>query len=123
LEAAGEIVVALVGNYHQFVEVLVKDAFAVLVDWQAQPATDFLALSGGRAGFIQGANLKDVWVTPYVILGLLPAPKRGVSNIRSPYVKRFGVPSPGQRVFIRTRQLINGWEDEPKEINALVPTL
>jgi hypothetical protein len=33
------------------------------------------------------------------------------------------VPAPGQRVFIRTRQLINGWEDEPKETNALVPTL
>ena len=55
--------------------------------------------------------------------GFLQSLTPGATVIRSAYVKRFGVPSPGQRVFIRTRQLINGWEDEPKETNALVPTL
>ena len=59
--------------------------------------------------------------TPYSILGRLPAPVGGVSTITSLYVSRFGVPPPRRRVFIRTRQLIEGWEDEPKETNALVP--
>jgi hypothetical protein len=59
--------------------------------------------------------------TAYCILGPLPRPDRGVSTITSLYRKRFGLPSPGERVFIRTRQLIEGWEDEPKETNALVP--
>lgn len=59
--------------------------------------------------------------TPYTILGRLPAPVGGVSTITKLYSARFGLPSPGQRVFIRTRQLIEGWEDEPKETNALVP--
>jgi hypothetical protein len=55
--------------------------------------------------------------------GFLQSLTPGATAIRSPYVKRDGVPAPGQRVFIRTRQLINGWEDEPKETNALVPRL
>jgi hypothetical protein len=59
--------------------------------------------------------------TPYTILGPLPPPDGGVSTITSLYREKFGLPSPGQRVFIRTRQLIAGWEDEPKETNALVP--
>jgi hypothetical protein len=59
--------------------------------------------------------------TPYSILGLLPGPNGGVSTLTKLYKEKFGLPSPGQRVFIRTRQLIEGWEDEPKETNALVP--
>jgi hypothetical protein len=59
--------------------------------------------------------------TPYSILGLLPRPVGGVSTITRLYKEKFGLPSPGQRVFIRTRQLIEGWEDAPKETNALVP--
>jgi hypothetical protein len=55
--------------------------------------------------------------------GFLQSLTTGAMVIRSPYVKRFEVPAPGQRVFIRTRQLINGWEDEPKETNALVQAL
>jgi hypothetical protein len=84
-----------------------------------KPGKQVLVLLLGAAPCSAGRSS----TTPYAILGLLPAPKRGVSNIRSPYVKRYGVPAPGQRVFIRTRQLINGWEDEPKETNALVPRL
>jgi hypothetical protein len=59
--------------------------------------------------------------TPYSILGPLPRPDGGVCTITNLYKEKFGLPSPGQRVFIRTRQLIEGWEDEPKETNALVP--
>jgi hypothetical protein len=57
----------------------------------------------------------------FVILGLLPAPKAGFSNIRKLYVDKFGVPPVGKRVFIRTRQQINGWADLPKQTTAVVP--
>ena len=57
----------------------------------------------------------------YSIIGLLPAPARGWSDITELYVKRFGVPPAGTRVFIRTRQIIGGWEDEFKDVDALVP--
>ena len=61
------------------------------------------------------------FATHFVILGLLPAPKAGFSNIRKLYVDRFGVPPVGQRVFIRTQQQINGWADLPKQTTAIVP--
>lgn len=57
----------------------------------------------------------------YSIIGLLPAPKGRRSDITELYVKKFGVPPVGTRVFIRTRQIINGWEDDFKETNARVP--
>ncbi len=57
----------------------------------------------------------------YSTIGLLRAPGRGRKDISALYVKRFGVPAAGMRVFIRTRQLINGWQDEFKDVNALVP--
>jgi hypothetical protein len=57
----------------------------------------------------------------FVILGLLPTPKAGYSNIRELYVDRFGVPPAGQRIFIRTLQQIDGWEDSPAQTTAIVP--
>jgi hypothetical protein len=57
----------------------------------------------------------------FVILGFLPAPKAGFSSIRKLYVDRFGVPPVGKRIFIRTRQQIDGWEDWPKQTTAIVP--
>jgi hypothetical protein len=57
----------------------------------------------------------------YSILGLLPVPIRRICNITDLYVRKYGVPPVGSRVFIRTRQVINGWEDTPKETNAIVP--
>ena len=57
----------------------------------------------------------------YSTIGLLPAPVRGWCDITELYVKRFGVPPVGTRVFIRTRQLINGWEDDFKNTDAVVP--
>ena len=57
----------------------------------------------------------------YSIIGLLPAPKRGLSDITALYVARFGEPPPGRRVFIRTRQIINGWVDAFKDTHARVP--
>jgi len=57
----------------------------------------------------------------FAIIGELPAATRGWSDITDLYVKAFGVPPVGQRVFIRTRQLLNGWEDDFKETCADVP--
>jgi len=57
----------------------------------------------------------------YSTIGLLPAAVRGWSDITELYVSRFGVPPVGSRVFIRTRQLINGWEDGFKNTDAVVP--
>jgi hypothetical protein len=56
-----------------------------------------------------------------VILGLLPALEAGFSNITRLYGDRFGVPPVGTRVFIFTKQQINGWEDADKRTTAVVP--
>jgi hypothetical protein len=57
----------------------------------------------------------------FTILGRLPVPEAGYSTITPFFVDRYGVPPAGMRVFIRTRQLLNGWEDLPKQTNAIVP--
>ena len=67
----------------------------------------------------RSAGVSYAW--NFVALGLLPAPSRGLSDITDIYIARFGVPNVGTRVFIRTRQQINGWEDAPKQTNAIVP--
>ena len=56
-----------------------------------------------------------------VLLGRLPAAVRGWSDITDLYVKRFGPPPPGSRVFIWTRQVINGRKDALKLTRANVP--
>jgi hypothetical protein len=57
----------------------------------------------------------------YRVLGLLQTPVEGANNIRRLYVKRFGVPPVGKRVFVRVRQQTNGWRGEPWEGSAVVP--
>jgi len=66
---------------------------------------------------------RGIWArgNKFAIIGELPPAKRGWSDITELYVNAFGVPPVGQRVFIRTRQLVNGWEDEFKETWADVP--
>jgi hypothetical protein len=55
------------------------------------------------------------------ILGLLPASVRGFSDISDLYIEAFGKPLVGSRIFIRTRQIIEGWEDGTLQTTALVP--
>jgi hypothetical protein len=57
----------------------------------------------------------------YRVLGLLQTPVEGANNFRRLYVKRFGVPPVGKRVFVRVRQQTNGWRGEPWEGSAVVP--
>ena len=59
----------------------------------------------------------------YRFIGLLPAPVEHVSDITRLYLKKFGVPPPNTRVFIRTWQVVDGWEDRGQMhlTDALVP--
>jgi len=57
----------------------------------------------------------------FVILGELPAAEGGYSNITDLFVAKYGIPPAGSRIFIRTRQVINGWKDTPKQVTAIVP--
>ena len=56
-----------------------------------------------------------------VLLGRLPQALHGRSEITDFYVKKFGEPPPGSRVFIWTRQVINGRKDTLKRTYADVP--
>ena len=55
------------------------------------------------------------------ILGFLPSPANGASDITELYVARYGPIPADSRVFIRTYQHIDGWEDLPKQTSAIVP--
>jgi len=57
----------------------------------------------------------------YRVLGLLPTPVAGANNFRRLYVRRFGVPPVGAKVFLRVREQTNGWRGEPWEGSAVVP--
>jgi hypothetical protein len=56
-----------------------------------------------------------------VLLGRLPKAVRGWSEITDLYVNKFGQPPPASRVFIWTRQVVNGRKDALKRTHADVP--
>ena len=60
-------------------------------------------------------------VQAYRFVGLLPAPVDGWCDITALYVARYGVPTPGKVIFIRTRQQIDGWSDVGKITSAMAP--
>lgn len=78
-----------------------------------------------RHTFVLGSRWcsRGIWTrgNKFAVIGELPEAARGWSDITDLYVEAFGVPPVGQRVFIRTRQLINGWQDGFKETCADVP--
>jgi len=57
----------------------------------------------------------------FSILGWLPPPVEGSSDITRLYVQKFGLPGDNQRVFIRVRQFNDGWQDPPREFQARMP--
>ena len=59
-------------------------------------------------------------VQHFPFLGFLPAPVDGWGDITDRFVKRDGLPAAGAAIFIRTRQHINGWNDPPKQVRAIV---
>ena len=60
-------------------------------------------------------------VQHFPLLGLMPPPTDGWSDITDLYVARYGVPPVGTVVFIRTCQHIDGSTDVPKVTSARVP--
>ena len=56
-----------------------------------------------------------------VLLGRLSQAVQGWSEITDVYVNKFGQPPPGSRVFIWTRQIVNGRKDALKRTFADVP--
>jgi hypothetical protein len=80
----------------------------------SSPAADILVL--GTRPTSPGVT----FAKHFTILGRLPAPEAGYSTITRIYVDRYGVPPAGTRVFIRTRQILNGWEDLPQQTTAIV---
>ena len=90
-------------------------AIALRLSVSRTPAADIIVL--GAAPCSQGVS----FVRNFTILGLLPAASAGASEITDMYVKKYGIPREGSRVFIRTNQEIDGWEDAFKQTSAVVP--
>jgi hypothetical protein len=80
------------------------------------PAADIIVR--GAAPCSQGVS----FVRDFTILGLLLVASPGASEITEMYVKRYGIPREGSRVFIRTNQEMEGWEDNFKQTTAVVPS-
>ena len=78
----------------------------------------------GQCTLVQGAAPVSAGVRcvqHFPLLGLLPAPVDGWSDIKALYVARYGAPIVGTAVFIRTCQHTDGWTDLPKVASAFVP--
>jgi hypothetical protein len=78
----------------------------------------------GQCTLVQGAAPVSAGVRcvqHFPLLGLLPAPVNGWSDITDLYVARYGAPMVGTAVFIRTCQHTDGWTDLPKVASAFVP--
>ena len=55
-------------------------------------------------------------------IGLLPAPKAGISDITKLYIAKFGVPAVGQKLFIRIQQMKDYLATVVYTTSAIVPT-
>jgi hypothetical protein len=91
------------------------DVFTLKLHVLSQPAEHTLVL--GARPCSPGRRC----VQHFPFLGFLPAPVDGWCEITDLFVNRYGVPAPGRAIFIRTRQHINGWNDPPKQVRAIVP--
>jgi hypothetical protein len=95
----------------------VGDGVALKLGVSGLPAKDIMVFASppSKAGW--------QYCGDYRFLGLLPLPVKGWSDITRLYFKKFGVPPPHTRVFIRTWQQVDGWEDrgQMQLTNALVP--
>ena len=88
--------------------------FKLRVHVLGQPVEHTLVLAARP----RSAGVRCVQHFPF--LGFLPAPVDGWCDITDPFVERYGVPAVGKAIFIRTRQHINGWNDLPKQVRAVV---
>ena len=93
----------------------VPDGIALLLSVSRAPA-EYIKVFGSPP-----QNPGRRFCADFRYLGLLPAPKGGVSDITELYLKKFGNPPPGWRVFIQTRQHVDGQPDLPVQTDAIVP--
>ena len=77
--------------------------------------TRFTIVSGSRPR-TPGTTLVD----HFTILGVLPDPEQGISDVSDLYLAKWPVVPVGSRIFIRTVQQINGWQDLPMQVSAIV---
>ena len=54
-------------------------------------------------------------------LGLVGPATNGQCDVTAQYTARFGRPSPGQKIFIITCQMKNGWKAQDHQASAIVP--
>ena len=54
-------------------------------------------------------------------LGSLPGVAGGFSTITTLYTAKYGVPAVGKKVFVRSQQILNGWEDIAVSYSEIVP--
>jgi len=69
----------------------------------------------------QARNPGTNYVDHFTILGVLPAPVLGMSDITALYLAQWGWPPVGSRIFIETVQQCDGWQTLPHRLTALVP--
>ena len=73
-----------------------------------------------------------VWATPpksagrfrpsdYFYLGELPEVVSGKADITALYTAKFGAPAAGQKVFVRSKQVVDGYDDLPHQWSGIVP--
>ncbi len=55
------------------------------------------------------------------IIGELPEVVTGKADITSLYTAKFGAPVAGDRIFVESFQMEDGWQDVPKAYTGLVP--
>ena len=55
------------------------------------------------------------------LLGECPQPVQGKADITTLYVNKFGSPPAGKKIFVRVNQMIDGYEDIPRQFEAIVP--
>ncbi len=81
------------------------------------PPTRFTIVSASRP-----RSAGTTFVDHFTILGVLPDPEQGMSNVTDLYLAKYPLVPVGSRIFIRTVQQINGWQDLPMETSAIVTT-
>ena len=85
-----------------------------------------LKVSGPLAQYTIVLGAKPVsagvyYIDHFAILGLLPPPTDGYCDITDMYEAKYGRLSAESKIAILTKQQINGWEDQPKEVRAIIP--
>jgi hypothetical protein len=78
--------------------------------------TGLIIVSGARP-----RSAGTTYVDHFTILGVLPDPEQGLSNFTDLYLAKWARAPVGSRIFIRTVQQIDGWQDVPTETSAIVP--